>query len=1088
MESLYAEQVLNEGIDQSGEGLVAMNGIDVLVNGEFRREGGITRRKGFETPAAPVVNATNSVSRAGHTLVANDGALAVVRKFDAANVDAAVHDGINDAAGFPRSFALPGTVVTAAQLRDSAGFGNANVAVARANVGSAHAPDGVLLACVVGQLAGADSASSKWKAVIVEVESGMLLQQTLLTGQRPVPIATVSAGVVRFNIVDRLNGASDIRVIAWDSGTNAWTAFTSLLDSDTASSETYPAVCPDPANAARFYVAFADASEADIQVRRVNFNHSLSLSYDFPVNEVQLVAVCPSLAYPTSEHLHFAYAMVGGASVRLIGNAFGGSLVTAEEVVLTRTGGSYSWRHLSVCDTGETSAGVYAVHVAGCETTGTFTFGDTHRCRALYSLAGSPLLPSYTVGTEETDDNLYLLAEHAVLFPDDLAEPALNVSASHGVFQSRVTDVPGTPSRLTTTHSFLRLVASGAYYDTAALGVGARLGATMLPGSAYNGAADDTNATYERHRLSRVVYDATSRTYFVAALDLEQAPAAGTLLYGIRVLRYNFSSYRAGCEPLPRAQLGNLQYIGGNLLRCYDGQRVTEAGPFHPPAAPTLAAAASGSLTLLGTYIVQAVLLFEDAKGLVHRSAPSPAQSLTLTGANGTIEATFNLDVFPHTRSAAESVRLEVYRSEADGTVLYYDQSVDLLESAGPLVVTIDQADAAVTSNKNVYVAGDVLPAEPPPPASALVAVGNRLFGISSVDPRTVFFSKELEEGYAAEFNAVLQVRLESSSSAPVALGVLNDLLVVFTREEAWAISTHGGPDATGAGAFGLFERLASDCGASSPEAAVSTPFGILVHGPSGFRLLTQANAVDVPAVVDIAGPGTEVLRSMHVPERTEAWFIVRDDSTANRIVVFSYARGKVRWSTYEVADTEELVMRDMVNLRGVPWLLVEYGAASDNTYELRRLSASLYVDGDDVRPSFRARTRWFKPEGHMGDSRFWKLHVFGTYGSRDKLQADVYVMDVSGLPADDKDGTDFLEGSYEWTEDQLAEDDRVLHVRQRLKRQRGAAARVELRLVDGVGDSAPSDRGPILHAVGWDYGVRGGSAGRGATMGSEEA
>lgn len=1069
----YVEQVLNEGVDQSGEELVAMNGIDRLINGEFRREGGIQRRKGFESPGDEVV-ASASVPKAGHTLVANGGALAVVRKLDGVNIDQAINDGINERA---RSFALPGDVSTAAQLRSAAGFCNANVAVGRVN--------GVLLACVVGQVSSAlEDADTLWQAVVVEVESGMLLSSGGAVGQRPVPIATVSGSDVRFNVVYRTNGASDILVMAWESTTNSWTSPASLLDGEVASSQAVPAVCADPDNGARFYAAFADTAEDQIHVRRVNFNHTLSTTYGINVTEVQLVAMCPSVR-PTG-HLHFAYSLVDGASVRLIGNAAGGGTVTAETTMLTRTGAGHRWGALGIADVGDfTGAGSYGVLVVGCETTGTFTFGNVRRRLAVYTLAGSPLMPAYVAGSEQVEKNLYLLAEPAQLYPDDLAEDALDESVTPGLFLSRVTDVPGSASRLTTTHSFLSLLPHGRWWDNTALGTAPRLGAVMLPGSAYNGAADDTNATYERYRLSRVVYDSSTHSYFVAALDLEEAPTSGTVVYGIRVLRYSMSTVRADAQPLPRATLGSLTYLGGNLLRCYDGHAIQMAGPFHPPHAPTLAEAASGSLTALGTYVVQAVLLFEDAKGLVHRSPPSPATSITLTGANGTIEASFDLDVFPHDRGASTSMRLEVYRTEADGTVLHLDQTREVFEGTGALTVTIDQPDAVVTGNKLVYATGDVLPAEPPPPSRALVAVGNRLFGISSVDPRTVFFSKELEEGFAAEFNAVLQFRLEASASEPVALGVLNDLLVIFTNEEAWAVSTHGGPDATGAGSFGLPERLASDCGASAPESAVSTPYGILVHGPSGFRMLTQANAVDVPAVVDIAGPGTEIMRSMHVPEREEAWFVVRADSTANRIVVFSYRNGKIRWSTYQVEAAQALTVRDMVNVRGVPWLLVEHGTTGANVYGLRRLSTTSYVDSAVSRPTFRVRTRWFKPEGHMGDSRFWKLHVFGTYGERDALHADVYVMDVSGVPADDEGGVDFLEGAYDWTAAQLASDDRLIHVRARLKRQRGAAVRVELSYDDDGGFE--TDRGPILHAVGWDYGTRGGSASRGAAFGSDE-
>jgi hypothetical protein len=54
----YQEQVLNDGLDESTEGLVGMGGVDQLSDGTFRREGGITKRFGFSFPESPTVGST----------------------------------------------------------------------------------------------------------------------------------------------------------------------------------------------------------------------------------------------------------------------------------------------------------------------------------------------------------------------------------------------------------------------------------------------------------------------------------------------------------------------------------------------------------------------------------------------------------------------------------------------------------------------------------------------------------------------------------------------------------------------------------------------------------------------------------------------------------------------------------------------------------------------------------------------------------------------------------------------------------------------------------------------------------------------
>jgi hypothetical protein len=57
-----------------------------------------------------------------------------------------------------------------------------------------------------------------------------------------------------------------------------------------------------------------------------------------------------------------------------------------------------------------------------------------------------------------------------------------------------------------------------------------------------------------------------------------------------------------------------------------------------------------------------------------------------------------------------------------------------------------------------------------------------------------------------------------------------------------------------------------------------------------------------------------------------------------------------------------------------------------------------------------------------------------------------------------------------------------VLHVRRRLASQRGSAARVLLTMVAPL-SGGNNVKGPVLHAIGWDYGTRGTSSQRGTSF-----
>jgi hypothetical protein len=167
-----------------------------------------------------------------------------------------------------------------------------------------------------------------------------------------------------------------------------------------------------------------------------------------------------------------------------------------------------------------------------------------------------------------------------------------------------------------------------------------------------------------------------------------------------------------------------------------------------------------------------------------------------------------------------------------------------------------------------------------------------------------------------------------------------------------------------------------------------------------------------------------------------------------------------------------------MVNADGAVYLLTK---STTTTSRLLRYDATTYQDQGAYFIPVSVRTRWFKPDGHMGDARFWRFHVFGTAGVGG-LQAKVYVLDVSGSPDDDDGGEDFLHGTFTWTSTQLLEDDRQLYVRGRLKSQRGAGVRLQLDLLEPVA-GGPNVRGPVLHVVGWDFGTRGAPATRGSTF-----
>ena len=1060
MQSKYQEQIFNDGVDESAESVVAMGGVDLIQNGYFRREGGVHRRNGFSSPTSPTVG--TGATDAAHTLVANGATAHVLRKLDAVPLTNAIVSGVS-ATNSNKPFVLPGTVSSLCTLRDGRGFKNANVAVTTLS-------SGLEVACVVGQLAigsGTTETSDAWVATVVETATGVVLQTVTVDGRRPRPVWRGDVCCIPYLVYDSGAAKWNIGIELWNSaGTGLFTSQTVTLSTAVAGDYALSdiAVWPSSTVSTQYWVAWVQyTAPNDIYIALMGSGSGTAAASTNFAREAgtNVLGMCQGIQDPTLLHIVQGSTTAPQTDVKIcsiLGSLSGSP--TSTTTVITGSG-TTPWAHLVIADCGTTGR---TLVVAGCAYVAASTphLADTKYAKVTYNM-GATLPSSFTPSLGKTLEYTFLLGHPLMLYPDDVTG---NTQATPCLLLSRVSDdIYSLASRISIANSYVLALPFGANHSLSSTYPG-YLSAISLSGGACNGADNINYLVHSPTFINKTGADTSPYTW--AELELEEVGSTASSVYGVRVMRLATDTLPATTKPLPRAQLGNLTYLGGNLLRYYDGSQLGEAVPMFPPLTPTFAQTTGGSLTTTSTYGYAFVWVWEDRKGNAHRSAPS-SHSITLTGANNKVTLDWSANnVFPTSLNPGGTPngvwRVEVYRTAANGSTYQLEQSSPHTERTALSLVSI-AADADIASNKVLYTTGNVLANECPPTISALTSVGNRLFGINAVDPRSIVFSKELEEGFSAEFNPVLGLRLEASESEPVALAGLGSLLVMFTKREAWAVSTHGGPDATGSGTFGIPERLAPDCGASSAEAAVSIPLGVLVHDSSGFRLLTGNGAIDVPVVSDTA-PGTlSVRRSLHIPEREEVWFLMRGDSSTNRVLVFSYARNQLRWMTWLVGHpTSTPKIYDIVSVDGTPYALVWL---TNGHYEVMKYDTGTYVDGGSVAIDMTIRTRWFKPGGQLGDVRFWLMHVFGTAGTS-ALTAKYYAMDVDGSPDDDL-GETFLRGTYDWSNAVLSNDTRILHVRERLTTQKASAVKVQLTTTGGPSNSA----GPILHAIGWDYGMR---------------
>lgn len=487
-----------------------------------------------------------------------------------------------------------------------------------------------------------------------------------------------------------------------------------------------------------------------------------------------------------------------------------------------------------------------------------------------------------------------------------------------------------------------------------------------LPGLAYG--------LPDRAHLPSVHTDADdSRVHRWCATWQQQLPAGDEVSAvfaeaGIRLVALDFDASTAW----QTAQLGRSLYIGGACPLRYDGDSIAEASFHYGPdnvAAPTQST--GGALTLLGTYLYRFVYEEIDAQGEIHQGATSIGTEVTLTGANNRL--TFAVPTYRVT--AKRRVRIGVFRSEdGDSAALYRVSSLDPSATgsngyaandttADTVAFVDDMSDAVLITKEPLYTNGDI-PSNDPTGSGSVLAVGkNRLFYNDPGDPLLVRFTQELADGYAAEFNNELSVKVDPYGGAITALAVMDDRLIVFKRSAVFAVNGPGplrNPAAAPDVGFSPAAIVTSDVGCTAPASIAVTPAGIVFQSAKGIHLLGRDLAVSyVGAAVEGFNAQT-VTRATLIEDRRQVVMLCSTGKT----LMFDYGVGQ--WSTY----TNHTGL-DAVVIGGT----YHYLRADGRVF---RETVGVYRDDNSQIPLV-LETAWIKFAPYLqGFARFYHAHIIG--------------------------------------------------------------------------------------------------------------
>lgn len=294
-------------------------------------------------------------------------------------------------------------------------------------------------------------------------------------------------------------------------------------------------------------------------------------------------------------------------------------------------------------------------------------------------------------------------------------------------------------------------------------------------------------------------------------------------------------------------RLGDVQCLSGGVASYYDGTRVAEQGFLVYPDEIQTPTFSGGGLT--GSFEWCAVYVQVDAKGQVHRSAPSPpAGPFSITSKQAAIAVnTLQLTSRTDAENSKTPVRIEIYRTTAGGSVFLLAGTIVNDTSASMVTLNDNVPDAnlgaEMYTQPGASSAGQATsaPNVAPPSLSSLITHGDRLVGIEG---QNAWFSKQAVVGEGPAWADLNQFPVSVGGNLS-AVASLDGRMIFFKREPIIAyVDGDGPPDSGIGGDYSPPRYIATDVGCINQNSIVVTPLGIFFQSPRGLELLDRSMSV----------------------------------------------------------------------------------------------------------------------------------------------------------------------------------------------------------------------------------------------------
>ncbi len=478
----------------------------------------------------------------------------------------------------------------------------------------------------------------------------------------------------------------------------------------------------------------------------------------------------------------------------------------------------------------------------------------------------------------------------------------------------------------------------------------------------------------ENNMLSNVSINGTD-AYIATQVKTKLISDNGTnyFLKGLQYSQIDFDS----SSNFYREKLGENLHITGGYLSMYDGQSVVEHGFHLFPENISTSILTSGGSIADGTYLYYVTYEWIDAKGQIHRSAPSIASSVVMTGGGGAGRVTLTIPTLRLTSKTSPRIdaHIGIYRTKVNSTVAYRVSSVSSFTFNDTTVDTItytdSASDASIASNDLLYTTGGVIQNGQSQSATLIKTFKNRMF-LAGLENKTVLaYSKEFVPTESVAFADEFTIKVDDDGGDIVAIESMDDYLIVFKENRIYVLTGNGPNDLGQSNDYNQLTKLSIDVGCSEPNSVVLTPVGIMFKSHKGIYLLSRSLQPSyIGADVELYNSQT-VMSSDVVPETNMIIFLC----DSGRALVYDYYMNE--WSTFTNHN----------GLDATIWKNNYTYLKSDN--KIYKRNVNKFKDGEQ-KYSLTIETSWIKLNGIQNFQRIKRAIVLGDYYSSHILRMSV--------------------------------------------------------------------------------------------------